>query len=82
MEQKFYTYILRCSDNTLYTGWTNDIDKRIEAHNSGMGGKYTRSRRPVGLFYLEEYETKREAMSRECAIKKLSRAQKFALVAS
>ena len=64
-----YTYILKCKDETLYTGWTNDIEKRLEAHNAGKGAKYTRSRRPVELVYLEQFETKEEAMRREYAIK-------------
>ena len=59
-----YTYILKCKDETLYTGWTNDIEKRLEAHNAGKGAKYTRSRRPVELVYLEQFETKEEAMRR------------------
>lgn len=77
-----YTYILRCADGTLYTGWTNDIEKRLEAHNSGRGAKYTKTRRPVEMVYFEQYETKEEAMSREYAIKQLKRAQKEALIAS
>lgn len=75
-----YTYIVRCADGTLYCGWTNDIEKRIEAHNSGKGAKYTKARRPVSLVYLEEFETKQEAMSREANIKKLSREAKLALI--
>ena len=58
-----YTYILKCKDETLYTGWTNDIEKRLEAHNAGKGAKYTRSRRPVELVYLEQFETKEEAIA-------------------
>ena len=73
------TYILRCSDDTLYTGWTNDMEKRLAAHNDGTGAKYTRGRRPVELVYYEEFATKQEAMRREVAIKKLSRAEKEAL---
>ena len=53
-----YTYIVKCCDNTLYTGWTTDLDRRIEAHNSGKGAKYTRSRRPVELIYAEHFDTK------------------------
>ena len=75
-----YTYIVRCADGTLYTGWTNDLEKRLHAHNSGEGAKYTRSRRPVELVYFEEYETKEEAMSREWHIKRLTRAQKTELI--
>lgn len=72
-------YILLCADGTLYTGWTNDIEKRISAHNAGRGAKYTRSRRPVTLIYSEECATRSEAMSRESAIKKLSRKEKLRL---
>lgn len=75
-----YTYILSCADGTLYTGWTNDLDRRLAAHNAGKGGKYTRSRLPVSLVYHEEFETKEEAMSREWAIKQLTRAQKMKLI--
>ncbi len=76
----FYTYIVRCSDGTLYTGYTNDIEKRTEAHNAGKGARYTRSRRPVELVYYEEYPTKEEAMSREWHIKRLTRKKKEELV--
>lgn len=72
-------YILLCADGTLYTGWTNDIEKRLAAHNAGRGAKYTRGRRPVTLLYSEECATKNEAMSREAAIKKLSREEKLML---
>lgn len=75
-----YTYIVECSDGTFYTGWTNNIEKRLKAHNSGQGAKYTKSRRPVKLVYTEEFETKEEAMSREYAIKRLSRTQKMTLI--
>lgn len=75
-----YTYIVRCADGSLYTGWTNDLEGRIEAHNSGRGAKYTKSRRPVTLAYFEEFETKEEAMSREWHIKQLSRSEKERLV--
>ena len=77
---KAYTYLLRCADGTLYCGWTNDIEKRLAAHNSGKASKYTRSRLPVELVYLETFETKQEAMSREARIKRLSRRDKLALV--
>lgn len=76
-----YTYIVKCSDDTLYTGWTNDIEKRLEAHNSGKGAKYTKTRRPVSLVYLEKFRTKEEAMKREYAIKQMSRKKKEALIA-
>lgn len=77
-----YTYILRCSDQSLYTGWTNNLKKRLEDHNLGKGAKYTRAHLPVMLVYYEVFETKEEAMRRESAIKKLSRSQKERLIAS
>ena len=80
--RKAYAYILKCSDNTLYTGWTTDLPKRLKSHNQGKGAKYTRSRLPVTLAYYETFETKQEAMSREAAIKKLSRPQKERLISS
>ncbi len=76
-----YTYILSCADGTLYTGWTNDLDRRLAAHNAGKGGKYTRARLPVTLVYSEEFATKEEAMSREWRIKQMTRAQKQVLIA-
>ena len=75
-----YTYILKCADGTLYTGWTNDIEKRIKDHNAGRGAKYTRSRTPIELVYFETFETKQEAMKREYAIKHMGRAKKEALI--
>lgn len=72
----YYTYIVRCADKTLYTGWTTDLNRRLQAHNSGQGAKYTRSRRPVTLVYAERFESKNEAMSREWHIKKLRLEQK------
>ena len=77
-----YTYILKCSDNTLYTGWTTDLKKRLTTHNQGKGAKYTRSRLPVTLVYWETFDTKKEAMQREAAIKKLSRPQKERLISA
>ena len=74
------TYILRCADGTLYTGWTNDIEKRVAAHNAGTASKYTRSCRPVELVHCEEFETKTEAMKREAQIKRLSRTEKLKLI--
>lgn len=76
-----YTYIVRCADNTLYTGWTNDIAKRLLAHNHGRGAKYTRARFPVALVYLECFEDKKEAMRREYFLKQLSKSKKEALIA-
>lgn len=79
-EGKNCCYILRCSDGTLYTGWTNRIDKRLKTHQMGKGGKYTRARLPVKLVYYEIFPTKEEAMSREYAIKHMSRKEKEALL--
>ena len=76
----YYTYMVRCSDNTLYTGYTNDLDNRIMAHNEGRGAKYTRGRGPVELVYYEEYPTKEEAMSREWHIKRLTRPEKEKII--
>lgn len=73
-------YMLRCGDGSLYTGCTNDLPRRIEAHQSGKGAKYTRSRPPVALVYQEEAEDKSAALRREAAIKHLGRAKKLALV--
>ena len=75
-----FVYIVKCSDGTLYTGWTNDVEARIKAHNNKTGAKYTKSRTPVELVYTEEFETKVEAMKREYAIKKLTKAQKLKLI--
>lgn len=75
-----YTYILRCADDTLYCGWTNDLTARLAAHNSGRGAKYTRGRGPVHLAYSELFATQGEAMRREAAIKKLTRPEKEALL--
>ncbi len=77
-----FIYILECSDSSYYTGYTNQLDKRIKTHNLGKGAKYTRSRLPVKLVYTEKYETKSEALKREYAIKKLSRKQKIELIKS
>lgn len=75
-----YTYILKCSDNTLYTGWTNDLEKRLKAHNAGKGAKYTKTRLPVEIVYYESFEDKIDAMKREYAIKQLSRKEKLKLI--
>ena len=87
-EQKFitkvkkmaYTYIVECSDGTLYTGWTNDLKHRMKSHNAGMGAKYTRARLPVQLVYYEEFQSKQEAMKREYAIKQLTKKDKQILL--
>ena len=76
----FYTYMVLCADGTLYTGWTVNLAKRVEVHNSGNGAKYTSTRLPVSLVYYEVFDNKREAMSREWYIKKLSREGKEKLI--
>ena len=73
-------YMLRCGDGSLYTGWTNDLEKRVKAHQAGKGAKYTRSRLPVELVWHEECETKEAAMSREWHLKRLSREEKLNLI--
>lgn len=75
-----YTYILKCVDGSLYTGWTNNLEKRLQDHNAGKGAKYTKYRRPVELEYYEVFDTKEEAMKREYAIKQLSRTKKIQLI--
>lgn len=75
-----YTYILKCADGSLYCGWTNNLEKRLSAHNAGTASKYTRTRRPVELAYFEQFETKQEAMSREYHIKRLTREEKLKLI--
>ena len=77
-----YTYMLRCGDGTLYTGWTNDLEKRVRTHAAGRGGKYTRARLPVTLVWYETHETKQAAMAREWQIKHLTREEKLALISS
>lgn len=77
-----YTYIVKCADGTLYTGWTNNLEKRVKAHNEGKGAKYTRTRRPVNLVYYEEHDTKEEAMRREWEIKQMPRGRKDKLIAA
>lgn len=80
MRKKPCVYMLRCCDDTLYTGWTNDIAHRLSVHNKGTGAKYTRGRRPVTLVYLEVLPDKSSALKREAAIKKMTRPQKEALI--
>ena len=75
-----FVYMLRCKDGSLYTGWTNDLEHRLAMHNSGRGAKYTRGRGPLELVYSEELPDKEAALRRECAIKKLRREQKRALL--
>jgi len=75
-----YTYILECKDGTYYTGWTNNLEKRLNVHNEGRGAKYTKARLPVSLIYYEEFQTKEEAMRREYAIKHMTRSEKENLI--
>lgn len=82
METRWYLYILRCGDNTLYTGITTDVEKRLEAHRSGKGAKYTRGRSPLELVYREVCESHSHALKREFAVKALSRAEKEILIQS
>ena len=79
-EKWHYVYILRCADNTLYTGWTNNIAHRLYIHNIGQGAKYTKSRLPVKLVYWEVLSSKQEAMKREYQIKRYTRAKKLKLI--
>ncbi|HSR89510.1 MAG TPA: GIY-YIG nuclease family protein [Candidatus Udaeobacter sp.] len=81
MKNSYTVYIVECADKTLYTGWTNDLSKRIYAHNnSATGAKYTRGRRPVKLVYKEVVPSLKAALKREAAIKRLSRKEKMVLV--
>lgn len=75
-----FVYIVECRDGTFYTGWTNDLEKRLAAHNDGSGAKYTRGRGPVKLVYSEECASKGAALSRELAIKRLDRGGKLQLI--
>lgn len=78
----YYMYILECSDRTLYTGWTNNLQNRLQKHNQGKGAKYTRSRTPLTLKYFEVFSEKTEAQRREYFVKKLSREEKLKLIAT
>ena len=80
MAKEYYTYIVCCCDGTLYTGWTVDPERRVRAHNAGLGARYTKTRRPVRLVYLEKHLSCAEAMRRERAIKRMRRAAKLSLV--
>ena len=82
MEKANYVYLLECADGSFYCGWTNDLAKRVAAHQSGKGGKYTRSHLPVRLVYYETAASKEAALRREAAIKKLTHAQKLQLIAT
>ncbi|MBR5518683.1 MAG: GIY-YIG nuclease family protein [Clostridia bacterium] len=76
----FYVYILRCADDSLYCGYTTDVEKRFEKHKSGKGAKYTRSHLPLEIVYIEEFENKSDALKREHEIKSMTRLQKEKLV--
>ena len=81
MDKEYYVYLLRCGDNSLYCGYTDDLKKRVELHKSGRGAKYTKSHLPVELAYYEKYDTKHDAMSREQFIKKMTKQKKEELAA-
>ena len=80
MQEQYYVYILKCGDDTLYTGITNEIGRRVCAHNDGKGAKYTKGRLPVTLVYSEALDTKSAALKREIVIKKLTRKKKMTLI--
>lgn len=80
MEKKYYTYMLLIENNSLYCGYTDDVEKRFRAHMEGKGAKYTRANKPVKIVYVKEFETKSEAMKEECRIKKLSHHEKLKLL--
>ena len=82
MDKKWYLYILRCADDTLYTGITTDVEARLETHRSGKGAKYTRGRGPLELVYREECENHSQALKRELAVKAMSREEKQKLIKS
>ena len=75
-----YAYLLLCADGSLYAGWTNDLRRRLHAHNEGHGAKYTRGRRPVRLVYAEAFAAKEEAQKRECQFKKMKRQERLSLI--
>lgn len=79
-QASWWIYIVQCADRTFYTGCSPDVPKRILAHNSGKGAKYTRSRLPVSLIYTEQYTTQSEALKREAVIKKMTRKEKENLI--
>ena len=79
MRRSAFVYLLRCSDGTIYTGWTLDVERRVKTHQQGRGASYTRTRRSVTLIYHERLPSPRAAMRREVAIKRWSRARKLAL---
>ena len=82
MANEHFVYMLKCKDNTLYTGYTTDVSNRLKVHESGKGAKYTRGRGPLTLVYVKEFASKKEALRQEINIKKLSRKEKLALISS
>ncbi|RJQ33315.1 GIY-YIG nuclease family protein [Candidatus Parcubacteria bacterium] len=78
--KKYFVYLLRCKDNSLYTGYTNDVEARVEKHNNGEGAKYTKYRRPVKVVYFEEFDSINDAMKREAQIKSWSKTKKEKLI--
>jgi len=80
MAYKHFVYMIRCKDDTLYTGYATDVEKRFEKHQAGKGAKYTRGRSPLELVYTEGFATKTEAMQREYALKQLSKEMKLSLI--
>ncbi len=82
MYKQHVFYVLKCADGSYYAGYTNDLNKRIDVHNSGKGAKYTRARLPVSCIYKEEYETKQLAMKAEYAFKQLRKTDKITYIAS
>lgn len=81
-KNKYYLYVLECNDSTLYTGYTNDVERRVAVHNSGKGAKYTKARLPVTCVFHQQFETKSEAMKAEYAFKQLTRKQKLDYIRS
>lgn len=81
MKKEYFVYLLKCADDTLYCGYTTNIEERIKSHNyTEKGAKYTRNRRPVSLYYSEKFDNKTDALKREHEIKKLSRIEKLKLI--
>lgn len=80
MDKKYYTYIILTESNTLYCGYTDDVDKRFQAHLEGKGAKYTRANKPIKVVYKKEFATKSDAMKEEALIKKLTHQEKLKLI--
>lgn len=79
-DRRNFVYMVRCRDGSLYTGWTTDPARRLAEHNSGKGAKYTKSRRPVELVYVEEMDSREDALRREAGIKRLKRSEKLKML--